>query len=187
VATDVLHLTADVLQAGLEHIRRSPADHGRVEQIVRRPGVGQREALVEGRLDTEVGLVGDTWPTRNSSKMGYKAPHPDMQVTLMNARVAALVAGTEERWQLAGDQLYVDLSLSRTNLPPGTRLAIGAEAVIEVTALPHTGCKKFSERFGMDATRFVNSPEGRKLQLRGINAKVVASGTIRVGDTIRKV
>ncbi|MGH9223255.1 MAG: MOSC domain-containing protein [Acidimicrobiales bacterium] len=186
MATD-LHPSTDVLQAGLDHIRRSPADGGRVEQIVRRPAVDEREALSEARLDTTEGLVGDTWRQRTSSKMAYKSPHPDMQVTLMNARVAALVAGSEDRWQLAGDQLYVDLDLSRSNLPPGTRLAIGEAAVIEVTAEPHTGCKKFAGRFGMDSARFVNSPAGRELQLRGVNAKVVVSGAVRVGDAIRKV
>ena len=90
----------------------------------------------------------------------------------MNARAAALVAGDRERWPLAGDQLYVDLDLSGENLPPGTRLAIGS-AVVEVTDEPHTGCKKFSARFGLDALEFVNSPEGRALNLRGINTRVV--------------
>jgi hypothetical protein len=180
------HLTADVLEAGLDDIRRSPSDEGRVEQIVRRPGVDQREALLEAQLDVAAGLVGDTWRTRGSSQTADRSPHPDMQVTVMNARAAALVAGRADRWQLAGDQLYVDLDLSRENLPPGTRLGIG-EAVIEVTAQPHTGCRKFAARFGQAAVRFVNSPAGRELQLRGINARVVVSGTVRLGDVVRKL
>jgi MOSC domain-containing protein YiiM len=104
----------------------------------------------------------------------------------MNARVAALVAQDPDRWALAGDQLYLDLDLSEDNLPPGARLALGA-AVLEITAEPHTGCKKFSARFGLDASRFVNSPEGKRLNLRGVNAKVVQAGTIRVGDVARKL
>ncbi len=104
----------------------------------------------------------------------------------MSARVVDLVAGTRERWSLAGDQLYVDLDLSEANLPPGTRLAVG-EAVVELTASPHTGCKKFVERFGLDAMHFVNSPEGRSLRLRGANARVVEAGVVRPGDEIRKL
>jgi MOSC domain-containing protein YiiM len=42
-------------------------------------------------------------------------------------------------------------------------------------------------RFGPDATKFVNSPIGRQLQLRGINAKVVRAGVIRVGDAVKKI
>jgi MOSC domain-containing protein YiiM len=87
---------------------------------------------------------------------------------------------------LAGDQLYVDLDLSPVNLPPGTRLALGS-AVIEVTDQPHLGCAKFAARFGEEALRFVNSRVGRGLRLRGLNARVVVSGTVRAGDAIRKL
>ena len=104
----------------------------------------------------------------------------------MNARSAALVAQNPDRWQLAGDQLFIDMDLSGENLPPGTRLAIGT-ATIEITAEAHTGCQKFAGRFGHDALKFVNMPEGRRLNLRGIYAKVVQSGDIRVGDTVRKL
>lgn len=176
--------TAD-LEAGLDHIRRSPADAGRLELIVRRPAVDEREVLAEGMLDCELGLVGDTWKARGSSRTHDGSSHPDMQLNVINARLAALVAGGPERRQLAGDQLFVDLDLSLDNLPPGTRLALGS-AVIEVTEQPHTGCKKFSARFGPDALRFVNSPVGRDLRLRGLNARVVVSGTVRPGDVIRK-
>jgi len=62
-----------------------------------------------------------------------------------------------DRWALAGDQLYVDLDLSVEHLPPGARLSIG-DAVLEVSEKPHTGCAKFSARFGVDALRLVGSP-----------------------------
>ena len=105
----------------------------------------------------------------------------------MNARSAALVAGADrERWALAGDQLYVDLDLSYRNLPPGTRLRIGEEAVVEVTDEPHRGCGKFSARFGVDALKLVNSAVGRELNMRGINTRVVAGGVVRLGDPIVK-
>lgn len=156
-----------------------------MDLIVRRPAVGAREVLDEGLLDAEVGLVGDTWKDRGSTRTTDGRRHPDMQVNIMSSRAVALVAGDKARWPLAGDQLYVDLDLSAANLPPGTRLAIGS-AVLEVTAQPHTGCGKFVERFGLASMKFVNSPVGRELQLRGINVRVVESGTVRVGDAVRK-
>jgi hypothetical protein len=181
----VVHLSGHELEAGLEDIRRSPQDAGHLELIVIRPRAGVREVLEEGELDPARGLVGDSWPYRVHPRTGAP-PNPDTQINVMNARVAALVAQSRERWALAGDQLFVDLDLSAANLPPGTRLAVGG-AVIEVTAEPHTGCAKFVQRFGVDAMKFVNSPVGRRLNLRGINARVVEPGRIRGGDLVRKV
>ena len=186
MTTVIRHLTMAELEAGLEEIRQSPRDAGELKMIVRRPDLGVREELDTGDLDVVDGLVGDTWRKRSSRRTADGTPHPDMQLNLMNTRVVALVAQDPSRWALAGDQLFVDLDLSEANMPAGTRLALGS-AVIEVTAEPHTGCAKFVSRFGADAMRFVNSPLGRELHLRGINAKVIAGGRIRVGDIARKI
>lgn len=180
------HVTMAELEAGLKNIRQSPTDAGVLALIVRRPQVEAREVLEVGELDLFEGLVGDNWKTRGSSQTADGSAHPDMQLNIMNARVIALLAQQKERWALAGDQLYMDLDLSAENVPPGTRLSLG-EAVIEVTDQPHTGCKKFAARFGLDALKFISSPVGKHLQLRGINAKVIRSGAIRIGDTVKKV
>jgi hypothetical protein len=185
-AAYVQHLTTAELEAALDDLRAAPRDVGTVELVVRRPAVDEREILAEGRLDRAVGLVGDTWSQRGSSRTDDGGPHPEMQLNVINARLSALVAIDPDRRALAGDQLHVDLDLSVENLPPGTRLALGT-AVIEVTPQPHTGCAKFVARFGQDAMRFVNSPLGRDLRLRGMNAKVVVEGTVRPGDPIRKL
>lgn len=177
------HLTTAELHGGLDHIRASPRDEGVVSLIVRRPAVEQREVLEVGELDLEVGLVGDNWSTRGSGRTPDGAADPNSQLNVMNARLAALVARAPEGWGLAGDQLYLDLDLSMANLPAGTRLELGS-AAIEVTAKPHLGCAKFTRRFGRDAMRFVNSPVGRELRLRGLCAKVVTPGTVRRGDTV---
>ena len=180
------HRTQDELTAALDEIRRSPASEGSVELIVRRPAENERERLETGALDLEEGLVGDVWRARGSSRTPDGSANPDAQLTLMNARAAAAITGAPERWELAGDQFYVDLDLSIENLPAGTRLQIG-DAVIEVTPEPHTGCAKFSARFGTDALKFVNKSPGRELRLRGVNTRVVTPGTVRVGDTISKL
>jgi len=174
------------LEARLDEVIQSPKDHGVLEMIVRRPAVGAREILEEGQLDLADGLVGDTWKLRTSRRTADGTPHPDMQLNLINSRLVALVSQDKSRWHLAGDQLYVDFDLSEANAPAGTRLAIGS-AVIEVTAEPHTGCSKFVERFGLDAMKFVNASERRDLHLRGINARVVQPGAVRVGDAVSKL
>jgi len=181
-----VHRSTAELEAGLAVIRAAPRDGGRVECIVRRPRAGEREVLDEARIDVDRGMIGDDWATRACRLTADGSPHRDMQLTIMNARVAALVARTADRWPLAGDQLYVDMNLGAANLPAGTRLAIGS-AVIEVTAVPHRGCAKFAERFGHDALRLVNSAAGRELNLRGVNARVVRSGTVRIGDVATKL
>ena len=180
------HLTTTELEAGLDEIRRAPRDEGTLELIVRRPEVDEREVLDAGELSLEVGLVGDSWITRGSSRTPDGSAHPDMQLNIMNSRVTALVAQHKDRWQLAGDQLYLDLDLSEKNLLARTTFAIGA-AVIEVSPQLHLGCQKFVSRFGLEAMQFVNSPLGRQLRLRGINARVVQAGVIRVGDVVRKI
>src|SRR5215210_7801882 len=182
----IKHLTWDEMVGGLPEVKRSPQDEGMLKLIVRRPSIEQREVLREAELDCAVGLVGDSWNARASSRTADGSPHPDMQLNIMNARVIALLAQDKARWQLAGDQLFIDMDLSADNLPPGTQLALGS-AVIEVTAQPHNGCQKFVARFGLDAMKFVNSPIGKQLHLRGINAKVVQPGTIRVGDSAKKI
>jgi MOSC domain-containing protein YiiM len=173
-----MHLELAALDAGLDDIRQSPTEIGTVELIARRPAEDEREVLTEAHLDTAAGLVGDGWLDRDAD--------PARQITVMNARVIGLLAQARERWALAGDQLYVDLDLSTRNLPPGTQLEVGS-AVLEVSAVPHRGCKKFAARFGLDALRFVNSETGYALRMRGLNARVVRAGTIRAGDPVRKV
>lgn len=182
----VKHLTMAELEAALDHLRDAPKDEGVVHLIVCRPNVDQREVLEEAHLDPVKGLIGDNWIVRGSSKTPDGSAHPEMQINIMNARVTALVAQAKERWSLAGDQLYIDMDLSKDNLPAGSRLQVGS-VVLEVSPLPHTGCSKFVSRFGTDAMKFVNSTIGKQLCLRGINAKVVQGGTIKTGQIARKV
>jgi MOSC domain-containing protein YiiM len=181
-----VHLSITELEAGLEHIRQAPTQNGVVKLIVRRPNVDERELVDHADFSLSDGLVGDNWKQRGSASTPDHSAHPEAQVTVMNARAAALMAQDESRWPLAGDQLYVDFDLSDNNIPAGTQIQLGS-VVLEVSAKPHTGCNKFSARFGIEALKFVNSPEGKHLHLRGINTKVVQAGTVHVGDVVKKL
>jgi hypothetical protein len=172
------HLTTEEIEARLDYVIESPKDNGVLNLIVRRPREDEREVLGTGELDVAEGLIGDDWLTDDGN--------PEAQIAIMNSRIIELLAQDRERWKLAGDQLYIDLDLRDENLPAGTRLKIGS-AILEVSPKPHNGCRKFVERFGLDAMKFVNSPIGKHYHLRGIYAKVVQSGMIRQGDVVRKI
>jgi MOSC domain-containing protein YiiM len=182
---DVEHLSRERLEAGLGRIRQAPPDEGRIVLIVRRPAVGERDLPAEAMLDQDTGLDGDNWLVRGSSSTPDGSAHPNRQITVMNARVAELVAGGTERMPLCGDQLFIDMDLSVDNLAAGSLLAVG-QAVLRVSEEPHLGCAKFVERFGGEAMRFVNSRLGRQLRMRGMNARIVVSGLVRVGDLAAK-
>jgi hypothetical protein len=180
----VPYRTTAQLESHLDHLRTAPVDAGTLALVVRRPSHGARELLEDGLLDEADGLVGDNWLARATSRAVAEGRHLDAMVTVMSSRMAALLADTDEERALAGDQLYVDLDLSHDHLPAGARFAIGDEAVLEVSAKPHAGCKKFLARFGPDAVAFVNSEEGMRLRLRGLNARVVRGGHVRPGDAV---
>lgn len=180
------HLSMQELERELPLIKQSPKQEGKLELIVRRPSVEEREILYQGKVDLTTGLEGDNWQARSSKTTPDGSANIETQITLMNSRVIQLLTQDKNLWQWAGDQLYVDLDLSEENLPAGTRLSIGT-AVIEVTATPHTGCKKFSARFGLDALKFISASENKSLRLRGINARIIQPGEFKTGDLVQKI
>ncbi len=178
------NLNHQLLAEGLDHIQDSPTNAGLVEMLVLRPDVDERRVVEHAEFAVGAGLVGDNYLARGNVQTEDGKADPEAQITIMNSRVLNLVSGGDrERWPLAGDQILVDMDLSVSNLPTGTRLAVGT-AVLEVSAKPHTGCAKFAQRFGLEAAKWINSdPE---LRLRGINAMVVTAGSCSVGDVITK-
>jgi hypothetical protein len=188
---EMLHHADDITaqlaphQGSLDLVRAAPSNQGTLELIVSRPDIDQREVLDAAVLDARQGLIGDSWITRGSRRTADGSADPEDQVNIMSASAARLLCGDRDRWAQAGDQLFVDFDLSAASLPAGSRLRIG-EAVVEISARPHRGCAKFAERFGRDALRLVNSAEGRALNLRGVNAKIINGGTIRTGDRVSR-
>jgi len=180
------HRTEVELQIGLELIKQSPKDQGTLELIVIRPKENERTVLIDAQLSSRLGVHGDDWFKNSYIRLPDGSPHPDVQVSLMNSRCIDLLAQEKSRWPLAGDQLYVDLDLSVDNLPVGQQLSIGS-VILQVTDQEHTGCNKFAKRYGQAARIFVNSTVGKQLHLRGIYAKVVQDGSLKVGDRVIKI
>ena len=182
MSTD-LHATRESLDARLPDLRALGTEHGTLELIVVRPSEGERETPDTAELTADAGLVGDRWQPYLEADGRV---HRDNQLTIASTRLLGLIADPE-RWPLAGDNLLVDMGLDKESLPTGSRLAIGDTVVVEISEEPHTGCAKFSARFGSDALKFINSSEGRELRLRGLNAHVIVPGTISTGDSVRRV
>jgi len=180
------HLDAEQLAAILPELQKSPSTGGVLEGIVIRADKDLRRCAQESDVTVEDGLPGDRWRRDCKRRLPDGRMNPDSQLTLMNTRFLAPIAGSRERWELAGDNLLVDLDLTESNLPAGQRLRFGT-VVLEITAHPHTGCVKFKRRFGDAAFQFANAPERSALRLRGVHAQVIQPGRIRVGDRIEKI
>ena len=182
-----VHKPITELEAGFDRLLDAPRDGGVLELIVIRPVKEQRVMLAEAWLSPQEGVQGDNWAKGCWKSLPNGKPDPDVQITIMSSRLARLVMGEDKaHWALAGDQLVADFDVSEENLPVGQRLMFG-EAMLEITAVPHRGCAKYRARFGDDALRFISTDAGRQMNLRGIYAKVVQVGRVRIGDAITKV
>ncbi len=181
-----MHITTTGIEKRMDWVLAAPADVGRVEMLVVRPAVNQRESLDQVMFSAQQGVFGDNWLASCWKKLPGGESDPQVQVAIMNARMIEVLTRDKTRWPLAGDQLFVDFDLSVNNLAVGDRLQVGA-AVLEITAEPHRGCGKFKRRFGMAALAMVNSAQGDARRLRGVYARIVSAGEVRVGDGVRKI
>jgi MOSC domain-containing protein YiiM len=120
--------------------------------------------LVEGH-----GIEGD-------EKAGH---HPDRQLNLLSRDWvdAARLKGYKASPGQFGEQIVID-GLSFQTLPPGMRLQLGSNAVIEIVK-PRTGCD-----------RFERAQEGRLRDgngTLGVMARVISGGVVKVGDEVKMV
>ena len=132
--------------------------------------------LARTSITPESGIPGDAWGRQ-------QCPAPEAQLAVMQIDIAELIANGQPL-TLFGDNFCLELDLSAANLPSGSRLRAGT-ATLEVTPEPHNGCRKFRERFGDAALRFVSKRELRHLNLRGIYMRVVEGGEIATGDLLQ--
>ena len=163
----------DELERGWQALPERTGTRGTVRLVVARLGKGEHEVQARGQLTVEQGLVGDRW-------IDGSKPSIERQITLMDVRSAELVVD-DQPLHLPGDNVLVDLDLDVASAPTGTRIRVG-EALLEVTAKPHTGCKKFEARFGLEALQWINHEDHAARRLRGINCRVIESGAVAPGD-----
>ncbi len=180
------HLTAAEFEEKLPWILDAPRNKGVLKMIVIRPGKNERTILKTCELSAAQGTHGDIWAWDCWKSLPDGSPHPDVQIALTSSRVMEAIEADHDRRALAGDNLYVDLDLSQANLAPGDRLSVGS-AVLQITDTPHNGCRKFRERFGVDALKAIDSESGKANRLRGVYARVTQDGVVTVGDVVTKV
>ncbi len=170
------YLSAAELEAGLAALPAPPRDTGRLTLLVRRLADGSRELPERVCLTPEEGLPGDAWGRRPPLDL-------EEQLAVIRDDVATMIAHGQPLTTF-GDNLFVDLDLSDANLPAGSRLRVG-EAIVEVSPKPHNGCRKFHQRFGPDALRFVQAKATRDQNFRGVYWRVVEPGEVAIGATIQ--
>jgi hypothetical protein len=180
-----LYVPRESLDPHLPALRALSTKQGTLELIVVRPAEGERELPETAELTLEEGLAGDRWRASARTHEDGRVSREN-QLTIASTRLLELIA-EPERWPLSGDNLLVDMGLDMESLPVGSRLAIGETVIVQISKVPHTGCAKFSARFGSDALKFINSSEGRELRLRGVNAHVIVPGTVSTGDAVRRI
>jgi len=172
-------MTFEELERAWQDAPPLPRGRGGVRRICVRTGGGAHACPPRVRVTCEGGVDGDRWAREPQRRL-------DAQVTLIAARVAEWIARPGSPPEAAGDNFHVDLDVGVEALPVGTRIRLGT-AVVEVTALPHSGCAKFRDRFGLDAVRWVNDPGHRERRLRGVNCRVIADGEVAVDDAVELV
>ena len=180
------HRSRAELEASLDHIKNAPKDAGSVALIVVRPQHGERRTPASVHISTEHGVAGDRWSKGCWLETEDGEPHPSVQVNLMSVRAAKAIAGEIKNWKAAGNNFFVDIDMSPENLPPGTRLRLGS-AEIEISAQANKGCQKFIDRYGRDACVFVNVGPGWANRTRGLYARVIKNGEVRLGDMLQKL
>lgn len=184
--TSPVHLSTAEIEQGMAEVLASPTDEGQLTAIFVRPAANERQSLDEAELSQQTGIVGDRWVDDHWQQLPDGSSDPDTQVSIMNSRILSQIAGgSHDAMGLAGDNLIVDFDLSEANLPVGSELQIG-EVVIRISEQPHTGCRKFVERYGKAAQEFINGDVGKQHHLRGVLGMIVVDGKIQVGDQVRK-
>jgi hypothetical protein len=174
------------LMAALPFVMAAPADNAPVRQLCFRPDRHARSFPDQLALTRAAGIPGDRWLAEPWLRLPDGAPDPDIQVSILPARVLDLIWKPGDTAPHPGDPIIADMDLSLANLPPGTLVQAGS-AVLRVSALFNDGCVKWKARYGADAKDWITAPGHPALRLRGILCAVVQDGAVRIGDRLQKL
>lgn len=174
------------LMAALPHVLAAPKDAAPVQQLCLRPARGQRSFPQSVRLTRAEGVPGERWLTEPWLRLPDNSPDPDIQVSILPARVLDLVWQHGDAAPHPGDTMVADMDMSVANLPPGTLLQAGT-AVLRVSHQFNDACVKWKARYGTDAKDWITAPGHPDLRLRGILCAVVQDGDVRLGDALKRI
>lgn len=180
------HASRAECDAALPHILAAPKGRAPIESLCFRPDYGARAFPEALRLSVAGGIEGERWLKAPWIRLPDGRPDPRIQVSILSRRVLDLVWRDKERAPHPGDTMIVDMDLSEAALPVGARLRAGT-ALLEVTDLFNTGCRKWHERYGAPSLAWINAPENRPHRLRGVLCRIVGDGEVRHDDWLEAV
>ena len=181
-----MHATRAELDAALAHILSAPKDEGLIELLCLRPDYGQRVFVDRITVTAASGIPGERWMRRPWLRGADGAPHPGIQICILQKRVLDVVWRDRENTVHPGDTFITDMDLSAGNLPAGQLLQAGS-AVLRVSEIFNDACVKWKTRYGQPAWEWVNAPGHRPMRLRGILCSVVQDGEISAGARLCKL
>jgi hypothetical protein len=164
----------------------APKDGAAISMLCLRPERNKRRVVDEITLTRENGIPGERWKDQPWLRTEDGAPHPGIQVSILQQRVLDLVWRDRENTVHPGDTFIADMDLSEANLPVGQVLEIG-EAVLKVSEVFNDGCVKWKARYGREAKDWITMPGHPELRLRGVLCSIERDGIIREGDILRKI
>jgi len=180
------HVTLPECMAALPHILAAPKDAGAIDHLCFRPSRGTRTFPASLTLTKAEGIPGDRWLKEPWQRLSDGTPDPDLQVSILPARVLDLIWRARETTTHPGDTIVADLDLGVANLPPGSLLQAGT-AVLRVSGYFNEACVKWKTRHGKAATDFITAPGHAPLRLRGIICAVAADGVVVATDHLRVI
>ena len=174
------------LDQALPDVMAAPKDRAAIGMLCLRPERNQRKFVDQIEVSPQKGIAGERWLESPWLTTPEGAPHPGIQISILQQRVLDLVWQDRENTPHPGDTFVVDMDLSHDNLPVGQLLSVGT-AILKVSDVFNDGCVKWKARYGAAAKDWIVADDHPKLRLRGVLCSVERAGLLKAGDFLTKI